>query len=348
MLSKAISLLLCLLLITAIKITACGAAQYDKAVLSGIELGFYKTDIEYVKCSLNEPFDPERNDYTASVEQSYTASMFITPSVSNHAPGNKVTINGVNAIPGERYRLEMKMGDNPVQIAVTKDGGEANSYSLNIVRKDLSTVYTSELIGKGIWRITDFGGFVGNENMYLVEGSSKALLFDTGMGKGDLAAFVMSLTALPVEVAISHGARDHHGQLDQFRNNKVYYPANDIGSLPEALKTNKIILIKEGDKIDLGGRVFEVIEVPGHSKGHVVYLDEANNLAMSGDILGSGDKVYMQGNNRTSVETYMNSLKHLESRVAKMNGLTLLVGHHYQTKIPLKGVAGMYYNPDLK
>jgi hypothetical protein len=31
----------------------------NEPVLSNIELGFNKTDIEYVKCNLNEPFAPD-------------------------------------------------------------------------------------------------------------------------------------------------------------------------------------------------------------------------------------------------------------------------------------------------
>ena len=63
------------------------AMQADPPVLSGIELGYYKTDIEYVKCSLNEPFAYDNNTYTATVDQSYTASMFVTPFLDKDQEG---------------------------------------------------------------------------------------------------------------------------------------------------------------------------------------------------------------------------------------------------------------------
>ena len=39
------------------------------------------------------------------------------------------------------------------------------------------------------------------------------MLFDVGMGKGDLAGYVKTLTKLPVAVAITHGHGDHFGQV---------------------------------------------------------------------------------------------------------------------------------------
>jgi glyoxylase-like metal-dependent hydrolase (beta-lactamase superfamily II) len=342
------AILLAALIFIGINTQSAFAMQADPPVLAGIELGYYKTDIEYVKCNMNEPFAYDHNNYTATVDQSYTASMFVTPFLNEDQEGFLIRIDGIYANCGERYRVEMKMGDNPVQISVTSKDGSVNTYNLNIMRKDLSEVYVSELIAEGVWRIKDFGGFVGNEDMYLFIGEKKALLFDTGMGKGDLAGYVRNLTNLPLEVAISHGARDHHGQNDQFKNNKVYYPEKDINSLPATIDRSKYVLVREGDKIDIGGRVFEVIDLPGHSLGHVVYLDREHNLAFTADILGSGDKVYMQGKNRTSMETYLNGLRHFEEKVQGLNGLTLLVGHSFQTKTPLTGVAGLQMITDMR
>ncbi len=345
---KVLAIILAAVIFIGMNMQSAFAMQDDPPALSGIELGYYKTDIEYVKCSLNEPFAYDNNNYTATVDQSYTASMFVTPFLDKDQEDILIRVNGIYANCGERYRIEMKMGDNPVQISVTSEDGSVNTYNLNVIRKDLSEVYVSELIAEGVWRIKDFGGFVGDEDMYLIIGEKKALLFDTGMGKGDLAGYVRKLTNLPLEVAISHGARDHHGQNDQFSNNKVYYPEKDINRLPATIDKSKYVLVKEGDKIDLGGRIFEVIDLPGHSLGHVVYLDREHNMAFTADILGSGDKVYMQGNSRTTMEVYHKGLRHFEEKVKGLNGLTLLVGHSYQTKTPLTGVAGLQMITDMR
>jgi hypothetical protein len=51
---------------------------------------------------------------------------------------------------------------------------------------------------------------------YLIAGDTRALLFDTGMGIGDLRALVSELTRLPVVVLNSHTHDDHVGNNWQF------------------------------------------------------------------------------------------------------------------------------------
>src|SRR3984885_13702933 len=55
---------------------------------------------------------------------------------------------------------------------------------------------------------------------YLILGSDKALLFDTGMGISNIQAVVAGLTKLPVSVVNSHTHNDHVG--DNWRFSDVY------------------------------------------------------------------------------------------------------------------------------
>jgi para-nitrobenzyl esterase len=184
--------------------------------------------------------------------------------------------------------------------------------------------------------------------MYLIEGRDRALLFDTGMGRGDLAGFVRSLTKLPVDVAITHGNRDHFLQVDQFPESTVYMSHKDVTRLPPELVTPRYRWVKDGDRLDLGGRSFSVIEVAGHSLGSVVYLDEANRIAMTGDAISSGSMVYVFAPTCTALDQYLASLRGLEDRVRHLDGLTLLVGHHYQERTPLTGAAGRQLITDMR
>src|SRR5215472_11795191 len=51
---------------------------------------------------------------------------------------------------------------------------------------------------------------------YLILGKKRALMFDTGMGIGDLKALTAQLTKLPIVVLNSHTHNDHVGNNWQF------------------------------------------------------------------------------------------------------------------------------------
>ena len=59
-------------------------------------------------------------------------------------------------------------------------------------------------------------------NNYLVVGSQRAVLFDTGMGISDIRAVVEHLTDLPVLVVNSHYHFDHVGGNDQFTDIAIH------------------------------------------------------------------------------------------------------------------------------
>src|SRR3954469_14533291 len=53
---------------------------------------------------------------------------------------------------------------------------------------------------------------------YLILGSKRALLFDTGLGIGDMRELVSGLTQLPISVLNSHTHFDHIGDNWQFND----------------------------------------------------------------------------------------------------------------------------------
>jgi glyoxylase-like metal-dependent hydrolase (beta-lactamase superfamily II) len=146
---------------------------------------------------------------------------------------------------------------------------------------------------------------------YLIVGSKRAVLFDTGMGIGDLKKVTLELTRLPIIVLNSHTHNDHVGSNWQFdtiygmdtgftRNNangsKVdaqaeIAPTEICGNLPRgfdsqsyATKPWKISkYIHDGEQIDLGGRMLQVIATPGHTPDAICLFDKANGLLFTGD-----------------------------------------------------------------
>jgi glyoxylase-like metal-dependent hydrolase (beta-lactamase superfamily II) len=166
-------------------------------------------------------------------------------------------------------------------------------------------------ISEGVYGIYEDGQFE-EVISYLITGASSALLFDTGIGVGDISNVVSQLTDLPVAVLNSHTHYDHVGGNHLF--SKIYgreleyaqdhakgrsnaEVAEFIGEgwvwkpLPEgATKANYASraftisdFVTEGQVIDLGGRQLEVIMVPGHTPDALVLLDRGNRLMFMGD-----------------------------------------------------------------
>jgi glyoxylase-like metal-dependent hydrolase (beta-lactamase superfamily II) len=166
-------------------------------------------------------------------------------------------------------------------------------------------------IREGVYGIYEDGQFE-EVISYLITGSENALLFDTGIGVGDISAIVKQLTGLPVSVLNSHTHYDHVGGNHLFE--KLYGVAsaytvdhmngrtNDevkefIGPgwtwkpLPDSTTVDNYSsaafsitdYVSDGYEIDLGGRVLEVILVPGHTPDALVLLDRENRLMFTGD-----------------------------------------------------------------
>lgn len=55
-----------------------------------------------------------------------------------------------------------------------------------------------------------------------------------------------------------------------------------IDPIPE----DRVNVISDGDKIDLGGRTLRAVETPGHAYHHHAYLDDATGTLFTGDALG--------------------------------------------------------------
>ena len=123
--------------------------------------------------------------------------------------------------------------------------------------------YEAELICSGVFYIEDFN----DDSMYLVEGREKALLIDTGLGSGDPLAFAKTLTALPVELAVTHAHLDH--MRHSYRFERFYMSKKDLPLLPRVQDSfpentsapEQVVDIREGDVIDLGGVEIEVFEL---------------------------------------------------------------------------------------
>lgn len=147
---------------------------------------------------------------------------------------------------------------------------------------------------------------------YLILGEKRALLFDTGIGVGDIGTLVATLTDLPVSVLNSHTHYDHVGGNHYFE--KIYGTSTKYTIDHSAGRTNDEIrefvgpgwvwkpmpngvtvdnyhskhfnitnTIDDGDTIDLGGRILHIFLVPGHTPDALVVMDREERLLFMGD-----------------------------------------------------------------
>lgn len=157
----------------------------------------------------------------------------------------------------------------------------------------------------------------GMDAQYLLIGTKRALLIDTGSGFYDLKGTVEKLTSLPYDVAITHGHPDHAGGMRQFpavwihpadvpmaeaeteHGAKMYgemlwnMPIGYMhvwGYTPADAKWGDwdkhpvIQPLHDGQTFDLGGgRIVTVYHTPGHTPGSCVFLDHQTRILFTGD-----------------------------------------------------------------
>ena len=197
---------------------------------------------------------------------------------------------------------------------------------MNIVSQN--RFYTADDIGGGVICISATAG----ELAYLVKGREKALLIDTTTGIGSIRDFVRELAGtLPLEVVITHGHIDHAGNAYEF--DRVYihpedrYMVEQPGFVEGRLNFAKgqwaaahrtvdyteadiskprpieFLPLSEGMTFDLGGKILQVVALPGHSKGSVCFFDEESGDFFAGDACNSNTLLMLE--NSTYIDEYM-------------------------------------------
>lgn len=188
-------------------------------------------------------------------------------------------------------------------------------------------------------------------NSYLIIGSDKALLWDTGMGIGNIKELVIELTDKPIMVVNSHTHFDHIGnnylfdevfvfdnkeaidrlkrgytsvELKPHSKEKLFYNETPAGfdrsnySIPPS---NNLRRIRGGDTIDLGDRVLEVIHTPGHAYECIMLLDRKNKMLFTGDAYYPGHLyAHFEGEvyGNSNIPTYAKTMRRVSELVPEL------------------------------
>ena len=131
--------------------------------------------------------------------------------------------------------------------------------------------------------------------LYLLFGSDRVLLIDTGAGGLKVRPTIDQViaewaarhhrTSIPLVVAHSHSHGDHHQGDAEFQDRPDttvvgLYPKEVADFFKIADWPNQIV------QHDLGRRVLDIIPTPGHQSAHIMIFDRKTRLLFSGDSLG--------------------------------------------------------------
>lgn len=191
---------------------------------------------------------------------------------------------------------------------------------------------------------------------YLLYGSERAVLIDTGLGVANIKKVIENLTDLPICVLTTHAHWDHIGGHKYFKDfaiheNEVTWISGQFPLPLQEVKKNLTLepcdfsvgfclddyqifkgtptsILRDGDLIDLGNRTLKVIHTPGHSPGHCCFYEKDRGWLYSGDLIYQGclDAFYPT----TDPIAYMRSVERVRSLKIKK----ILPAHH-QLNIPV-------------
>jgi len=153
---------------------------------------------------------------------------------------------------------------------------------------------------------------------------------------GDARPVIAALKALRLQLAgilVTHHHADHVGGVDALRpllKGPVYGPARE--KIPQPFTP-----LRDGDGIDLLHMRFRVIDVPGHTAGHIAY---AQQDAVSQPLLFCGDTLFSAGCGRLFEGTPAQMAASL-ARLAQLPGDTQVCCTHEYTLSNLKFAAAV-------
>ncbi len=207
-------------------------------------------------------------------------------------------------------------GDLLLILPIPGTGGVIQPCQVVATRGVGGSWFETTLVARGVYALTEPGHYERAQS-YLVIGERRAALIDTGMGIGNIELEVQRLTDKPILVVNTHSHYDHIGDNHRFAEVALFdtplarqramqgishaeiaamgalvpgafyrpwsvpqpFRPEDYRILPFAITHP----LREGEVIDLGGKMLQVWHTPGHSADSICLYDEADRLLFTGD-----------------------------------------------------------------
>lgn len=157
--------------------------------------------------------------------------------------------------------------------------------------------------------------------IWLLHAHGRAWVVDPGEAPPVLAC----LQALDLQlegILVTHHHPDHVGGIQALRaqlQGKVWGPAREC--IPEPFEA-----LREGDCVPVLGQVFRVLEVPGHTAGHIAYVQQG---AVQQPLLFCGDTLFSAGCGRLFEGTPAQMLHSLGRLAALPEDTRVCCTHEY-------------------
>lgn len=182
----------------------------------------------------------------------------------------------------------------------------------------MKKVYEIKQIDDQLYTINDDK----NDTCYVLIAQTKAMIIDLTEGKEPIKPIIEKITTLPCIIVATHGHGDHVGRSGEF--DKLYMSLLDMDVFAWNTKVfddlclctkEQIQELQDGDVFDLGGLHIEVVGLPGHTPGSMLFVCKEKQCVFTGDAIGSGCGVWMQLPHSTLIKEYQKSLQIASKRL---------------------------------
>ncbi|KAA0873636.1 MBL fold metallo-hydrolase [Nitrincola tapanii] len=154
------------------------------------------------------------------------------------------------------------------------------------------------------YRIIPVTPFQQNCTLFWCERTRQALVIDPGGDADKIAAVLEAEGLTPAYILLTHGHLDHVGAAGVLASRwqvPIWGPHKDDAFWIDGLSEQSRMFgfpqvqafqpdrwLEEGEQIQCGDLVLEILHCPGHTPGHLVFYHADSKLAQVGDVLFNG------------------------------------------------------------